>query len=453
MHVVDELIGRRRRVGGFVARALTVPVQDERRRFEVEEICKVLAELVHADRRRRGEFRHLGRIGEIIPPQANHVPSRDGIPRRRDVDEKHARAAGLGVQQLLEWNRHEVTAVNRDHRGVAAVDQVLGRAVAEVPRVFHVERNRVRAAQLVADVLGGDRGLDGVRTQPRHHLRFEDLAEIHFGDPQIPVVVAFHFGQPGQVLGGDAQHEPFGENRHTVAPPVAQTFHDRADQRVDHRAQANRRRRLLRDQRERGARRLPDPKRQVACLPPHRHDEVPARRRFRVDHEVFHDLAAVVPGGLITERVDVRRQVEIVVDGLRDVHHANASARALLEPHCGERRIVPADGDELRHVEPQPRRDGGVEPLGIDGRVGPQDAKVRAATKMNPAHRVDGERDDMIDVAAHQPVEAVTDADDVEALDAGPDGGGADDAVNSRSGTAADEDDEPPVTFHEQNYS
>ena len=85
--------------------------------------------------------------------------------------------------------------------------------------------------------------------------------------------------------------------------------------------------------------------------------------------EVFHDLAAVVAGGLISECIDVRRQIEIVVDGLRDVHDANTSVRVLLEPHRGKRRIVTADGDELCHVETQQRRDGGVEPLRIHSRV------------------------------------------------------------------------------------
>ena len=54
----------------------------------------------------------------------------------------------------------EVAALHRDHRRVAAREQELGRAVAEVARVLHVERDRVGAAQLVADVLGDDRRLD-----------------------------------------------------------------------------------------------------------------------------------------------------------------------------------------------------------------------------------------------------------------------------------------------------
>jgi hypothetical protein len=67
---------------------------------------------------------------------------------------------------------------------------------------------------------------------------------------------------------------------------------------------------------------------------------------------------------------------------------------------------------------------------------------------VNPAHGIDRQRDDVIDVAAHQPFEAVADADDIEAVEARPDRRGADDAVDAWSWTTADENGEPPMTFH-----
>ncbi len=54
--------------------------------------------------------------------------------------------------------------------------------------------------------------------------------------------------------------------------------------------------------------------------------------------------------------------------------------------------------------------------------------------------RVDGERRDVVDVALHDPLEAVADADDVDAFELGADGGRADDAVDAGGRTAADED-------------
>ena len=111
----------------------------------------------------RRQLRQLVRILEVVAPQPDHVAARDGVARRADVDQAHARPAGLAVDHLANGNRHEVAALHRDHRGVAAGEQVLRGAVAEVARVLHVERNRIGAAQLVADVLRGDRRLDAER--------------------------------------------------------------------------------------------------------------------------------------------------------------------------------------------------------------------------------------------------------------------------------------------------
>ena len=69
---------------------------------------------------------------------------------------------------------------------------------------------------------------------------------------------------------------------------------------------------------------------------------------------------------------------------------------------------------------------------------------------MNPAHCINCQRDDVLDVAAHEPFESVTDAHDVEALEAGPNRGRAADAVDSWSGTATDENGESPMAFHTQ---
>ena len=74
--------------------------------------------------------------------------------------------AGRRVDHLGERDRDEVAALHRDHRAVAAGEQVLRGAVAEVARVLHVERDRIGAAQLVADVLRGDRRLDLELLQP-----------------------------------------------------------------------------------------------------------------------------------------------------------------------------------------------------------------------------------------------------------------------------------------------
>ena len=72
-----------------------------------------------------------------------------------------------GSSISLEWNRREAT-VDEGHHGVAAtIEQVLGRAVAEVARVLHVEWDRVGAAQLVPNVFSHQRHLE---TEPRQAI-------------------------------------------------------------------------------------------------------------------------------------------------------------------------------------------------------------------------------------------------------------------------------------------
>ena len=118
---------------------------------------------------------------------------------------------------------------------------------------------------------------------------------------------------------------------------------DGADQRVDEHLEPKRCGELFGNQRQRGARGLRDAEAQVAGGPAHRDDDVPARGRLGVDHQVLDDLDAVVARRLEAERVDVRRQVEVVVDRLRHVHDpetARLRARPASSPRtpCRRRR-------------------------------------------------------------------------------------------------------------------
>ena len=113
------------------------------------------------------ELRELVRILEVVAAQADHVAARDRVARRVHVDEADARAAGLADRSArangigTKWPPC-IEIIAR----VAAREQVFRRAVAEVARVLHVERDRVGAAQLVADVLGDDRRLDAELLEP-----------------------------------------------------------------------------------------------------------------------------------------------------------------------------------------------------------------------------------------------------------------------------------------------
>ena len=93
-------------------------------------------------------------------------------------------------------------------------------------------------------------------------------------------------------------------------------------------------------------------------------------------------------------------------------------AGLLLELHRRERRVVAADRDQLRDVQPQQRDDRVLEVLRVLRRVGARDAEVRAAAEVDAADRVDGERHDVIDVALHDPLEAVANAEHLDAFEA-----------------------------------
>ena len=152
----------------------------------------------------------------------------------------------------------------------------------------------------------------------------------------------------------------------------------------------------------------------------HRNHDVPARRRLGVDHEILDDLHAVVPRRLKAERVDVCGQIEIVVDRLGHMDDAQAAGGVFGQLHRRKRRIVAADRDELRHVEPQQRLDRVLQQRRALGRVRARDPDVRPAAEMDAADAFDRQRRDMIDVPLHDPLEAVAQADDVDALNAAP---------------------------------
>ena len=67
---------------------------------------------------------------------------------------------------------------------------------------------------------------------------------------------------------------------------------------------------------------------------------------------------------------------------------------------------------------------------------------------MDPADRVDGQWDHMVDIAAHDPFEAVPQADDVYLFEPGADGRRPDDAVDAGGGPAADEDCKIVMVLH-----
>ena len=109
-------------------------------------------------------------------------------------------------------------------------------------------------------------------------------------------------------------------------------------------------------------------------------------------------------------------QVEVVVDGLRHVDDAEPPVRrARARLHGRERGVVAADGDELPTPSREQRRGRRSRGARVLGRVGARDAEVRAAAEVDAADVVDVERRHVVDVALHEPLEAVADAEHLDA--------------------------------------
>ena len=381
------------------------------------------------------------RILEVVAAQPDHVAAGDRVSGGVDVDHAHLGPPGLRIEQLAEGDGHEVASLEGDHHRVASREEMLGRAVAEVARVLHVEGDRIRASQLVADVLGHDGGLDAQGLEPLAHVVLQHLADVHFLDAQVSVGVPLHVVELGKVLRVQLQDQALGDDRDPVPPAVAHPLDDRARERVHEGLEPHLLvRELFGDEGDGGAGGLADPQGQMPGLAAHRDHVVPARGRLRVDHQVLHDVDAEVARGLEAEGVDVRRQVEVVVDRLRHVHDLQPPGRLLLQLHGRESGVVAADRDELGHPHAQQGQQRVLHVLGVGGGVGAGDADVGAAPEVDPADVFDPERDDMVDVALHDPLEAVPDAQDLDVLELGPDRGRANDAVDAGGGSAADQD-------------
>src|SRR4030095_14034288 len=102
------------------------------------------------------------------------------------------------------------STLNRDHRAAPSTDQESHRAETEVTAVLRIEGNRIRAAQLVAKVLLGDRHAKPSLAEPALHFRLHLTREIDFRESHVSVVVALDFLQQGQIRRVELVDERFG---------------------------------------------------------------------------------------------------------------------------------------------------------------------------------------------------------------------------------------------------
>ena len=300
------------------------------RAFTPREVFELQAERARREARGVGELVDPGGVLEVFGFEADHVGARDPIPLARDVDAARAGLARDRIAQIVERDRHEPAALDADHRAVAAAAQEADRAVAEVAAVFGVERDRIGAAQLVADVLVGDRHLDAAAAQPALHFRFHLAREVDLREADVAVLVALDVLQLRQLRRIELLDQPFGQHRDAERAARRAALDDRAFDDVADVGEGDVLvRELLGDDGQRRAGGLADAEREVTGLAAHRDDDVPAPRRPRILHQVAHELDADVTRGLEAEGGDVRRQRQVVVDRLRHVRGADAALRPL----------------------------------------------------------------------------------------------------------------------------
>jgi len=154
------------------------------------------------------------------------------------VHHPYPHATRLRVHDPIERHGRETPLLNRDERVSPPLDDVFGRAVAQVTGVFEIEGYRVRAADFVADVLVYDGGLDAELREARPHPRFADLAEAYFFQPNVTVLVALCRRELGNVFGTHNLSKTFGENDDSVLASAREALDDRAGQRIDDRSKA-----------------------------------------------------------------------------------------------------------------------------------------------------------------------------------------------------------------------
>ena len=176
----------------------------------------------------------------------------------------------------------------------------------------------------------------------------------------------------------------------------------------------------------------------------------PAPGGLGVLGEVADDAHAHLPGRLEAESRGRFGQGEVVVDGLGHMGDADAPLGAGMHLAAGIGGVVAADGHEARDVQFLQHIQDVLHRLRLLGGVGARGAQQRPALQVDGLDGVDGQVEDVLALAIGDPLErghaldevleAVVEAQDLEALLDGLDGDGGDDAVEAGGRPAADEE-------------
>src|ERR1019366_109485 len=184
---------------------------------------------------------------------------------------------------------------------------------------------------------------------------------FNFAQTQMAVVVAddfaealkLAFGHRGeQTFFAERFNQAFRENDEAVLRAFGFALDDGADDDVAnfvHRDGATVK--FLGNDGERGGGGLADAEREMPRRAAHADDEIPARGRARVFHQVADKLHAVMPRGFVAERRRGAGKRQIVVNGLGNVRDLDFAVAAFADDAGGKSRVVAADGDERGDAE------------------------------------------------------------------------------------------------------
>ena len=150
----------------------------------------------------------------------------------------------------------------------------------------------------------------------------------------------------------------------------------------------------------------------MSRIAPHQDDDEPAIRRARVFEECAQDSRGRGSRGLEAESGYAQWKRKVVVDRLRDVCNAESIARCFRHGLRRKAGIITADRDQMVDAESLESVDDPLEIAWIASRIGARCAQDRATLFVDAGNGFGVEFDDVVDVALHEPFEALKDADD-----------------------------------------
>ena len=167
----------------------------------------------------------------------------------------------------------------------------------------------------------------------------------------MSVCIAARARERGKLPLREALDDPLRDDGDAAVVIHALLLHDGTGDRVDDGIEIERiPGKVFRNDRKVRAGGLAHAEREGTRFAPHAHDEVPARRRSRIDDQALDDAGSHRTRRFKSERRRIIRQGKIVVDRLGDRHDAETPFAQRCDAPSPIRGIVAADRDEIAHA-------------------------------------------------------------------------------------------------------